>query len=313
MLNASVNLPHTIAGGGLPPLNMINNFPTLEKTLFALNYFSTKTLTVWYEVREPKLEMFTYGLLYSIRKFINPEENLTCPFSVTRIRTIFGDFKIRPKTDDISVMPTTFERRDINFLLKILVNLITTGKRIHFIDVGAHIGSYTVTVGNKFRGNKNIHIYSFEPLPDNFNLLKDNIRLNGLTGMVTCYPYALSDHNSRLTLRINPVSPGNSSTLEEVQSKNPVTQIIVAKTLDGILSNKIKKDDVIVVKIDVEGMEKQVLAGAEKILSHECYMVIEDLIKTDFISLLQKKRVEYLGKFTPYNSWWKMINSGSGR
>src|SRR5882672_9813966 len=48
------------------------------------------------------------------------------------------------------------------------------------IDIGAHIGTFSVFAGRKSRAK----IYSIEPDPENFSLLKENIHLNQLDGRI---------------------------------------------------------------------------------------------------------------------------------
>lgn len=49
------------------------------------------------------------------------------------------------------------------------------------IDIGAHIGVFSVAAA---MANPSLKVYAFEPVPDNFNLLQENVRLNGLGGRI---------------------------------------------------------------------------------------------------------------------------------
>ena len=49
------------------------------------------------------------------------------------------------------------------------------------VDVGANLGFYSVIAGKLYPSSR---IYSFEPIPQTFAMLEDNIRLNGIANAV---------------------------------------------------------------------------------------------------------------------------------
>ncbi|MBK8706545.1 MAG: FkbM family methyltransferase [Saprospiraceae bacterium] len=67
------------------------------------------------------------------------------------------------------------------------------------IDIGAHIGSFSVKASKLFPGNS---IWAFEPAMDNFNLLKNNIKLNNCTN-VQVFQKAVTDKENKAILFIN--------------------------------------------------------------------------------------------------------------
>jgi FkbM family methyltransferase len=54
------------------------------------------------------------------------------------------------------------------------------------IDIGAHIGGTTLRCAKM-----GAVVYAFEPQPDNLDILKQNIKLNGFESSVHCYPHAI--------------------------------------------------------------------------------------------------------------------------
>jgi len=63
---------------------------------------------------------------------------------------------------------------------------IAYGDNDIFIDIGAHIGTWSILMGIK---NPTFKVYSFEAIPDNFELMKKNIILNNLTNV---FPFLLA-------------------------------------------------------------------------------------------------------------------------
>lgn len=129
------------------------------------------------------------------------------------------------------------------------------------VDAGAFIGrhalAYAQAVGPLGQ------VLAFEPLPANFELLAANVRQNGLS-QVTPIRAALGDHDGQLELYFD----RESSTASSTPSKCAVRSVVVPlRALDGVLAESgIARVDLI--KIDVEGAELSVLAGAERTIAH---------------------------------------------
>jgi len=131
------------------------------------------------------------------------------------------------------------------------------------IDVGANIGFHTLyfasLVGPKGK------VIAFEPIPDNFESLIQNIKLNRFDQIVPI-PNALSNKNEELNIHIteNLENPG-SHNLFEIGEKNAS---VVCRKGDDILA-ELKTEAVSFIKIDVEGYEYPVLQGLEKTIKRD--------------------------------------------
>jgi FkbM family methyltransferase len=275
----------------------------LSRAGFYVKYFLRKTLFIWFEVRRPKMRMFLYEVMYSARKLLNTHALMPSPFGTDIVETMFGRFRIRPHTVDMSNVSPAFERDDINHLLGLLKRLRGEGKRVLFLDIGADLGTFAVTAGNSMKGHEEFGIMAFEPAPSSFALLEENIRLNGLEDVVRAYEIALwSEEAGDLGFRFNPLTPGSSGLLVEGAESLRVR----AGTLDNVLGDEVGRYDALVFKMDVEGVESEVLKGAKKTLEiiSEAYLLVEDFINPDVIRYLEKIGAEFLLKVTPYNSWW---------
>ncbi|MBM4376331.1 MAG: FkbM family methyltransferase [Deltaproteobacteria bacterium] len=125
-----------------------------------------------------------------------------------------------------------------------------------FVDVGANAGSYTL-LACAGAGAAGI---SIEPIPATFARLRKNVALNRLEGRVECHPIGLAGAPGVLRFvadcdTVNhALAPGEEAgeTLE-----------IPVETLDNVMASR----DARVLKIDVEGLEAEVLAGAMKTLA----------------------------------------------
>ena len=77
-----------------------------------------------------------------------------------------------------------------------LVSYAAPGMTI--LDIGAHMGYYTVRLGKKLAGNG--ALYAFEPNPEVNSVCLENIKLNGLLNCVQLNKFALGDANGKATL-----------------------------------------------------------------------------------------------------------------
>jgi FkbM family methyltransferase len=133
------------------------------------------------------------------------------------------------------------------------------------LDIGANTGYMTILLADMVGVHGQVH--SFEPMPDNYKLLRKNVDANGLN-QVHLRNFALSDRKGEATLHIDPGNDGGN-TIGNVTGEgwNGHSSITVAtEALDDFLERAgIAKVDFI--KIDVEGAESLVFAGAHKLLS----------------------------------------------
>lgn len=135
----------------------------------------------------------------------------------------------------------------------------------NFVDIGAHVGTYTWTCGKKAA-----HTYAFECSPKTFCYLAANVALHGLEERVSPYPFALGDHEGHIDYFVRSADGGGNG-VKVLNSKDESTQRIKIpmKTLDSFGLTNIG-----FIKIDVEGFEKEVLQGAQETLRSNNYPTI---------------------------------------
>jgi FkbM family methyltransferase len=161
------------------------------------------------------------------------------------------------------------ERGEVKFLESI------AKEGMHVIDIGANIGITTVAIAKRIRrGGK---LYSFEPVPEYFNILKGNVSSNGLEN-VKVYEVAVTDQVGRVYFYQKELSSG--IVFEEGAKKSEVP----TTTIDGFL-NEEKIAGIDLINIDCEGSELLVLRGAEETLSKNKVKVFCE-IHHDFLKQL---------------------------
>jgi FkbM family methyltransferase len=140
-----------------------------------------------------------------------------------------------------------------------------------YIDIGAHDGDTCIDLVNTFQ-----RVYAFEPNPESIKAIPDTIKK---------FPFALGNKKEELVLTIPDNGYNNNKHGSIVRHQSGIRQYSVSvKTLDGF---EFKEVDLI--KIDVEGMELQVLEGS-----------MQTLMKWRPVVLFENKRSRYNKKLVDF-------------
>ena len=128
-----------------------------------------------------------------------------------------------------------------------------------FVDIGANIGSYSVlaAAGPKAR------VIACEPVPATYRRLRRNMDANHFAHEVLIKQVAASDRIGEVRMT------DDLDTMNRVTSDGPGT-VVEAAPLDAILAN----ENPVVMKIDVEGYEPAVIAGAEAVLQNPSLLAV---------------------------------------
>lgn len=119
------------------------------------------------------------------------------------------------------------------------------------IDIGAHVGIFSILAG---KTAKNVKVLSFEPLPENYILLKQNIALNKLESHITAYEKGIGKKEERKKLYIDPKNSGGHSLYIRSNHSKTISLISLKQVFT---QNKLKKADIL--KIDCEGAEFDII------------------------------------------------------
>ncbi len=151
------------------------------------------------------------------------------------------------------------------------------------LDIGANAGQFAAMIRLIF---PRAMIYAFEPLESCFRELRVNA--SSLAPM-QCFHCALGREDAVMTMHRNDASPSSSILAMGKphrdafpSTQHSVEESITVRTLDGVVP-EIKLRPGVLAKIDVQGYELHVLAGAERTLPLIDTLVIE----TSFLELYE--------------------------
>lgn len=178
---------------------------------------------------------------------------------------------------------------------------------IIFWDIGSNIGLYSIYAACT---HKNIKIYSFEPSTSNLRLLSRNISINGLSEKIFIAQFPLSKKNFQFS-EMNEQefkegwsmnTYGKAKDFEGKEFKPTQKYNIFGLSIDYLIENNILEVPNYI-KIDVDGIEDEILAGGIKSLGHEnlkgISIELNENYKSQFenvLSIMEKVKLKFKHK-----------------
>lgn len=160
-------------------------------------------------------------------------------------------FAVRKKSGDMVAIIEDFYEQQY------LPNKKCFGEEAVIVDLGAHIGTFSVLAAKMARGGM---VFSYEPDKQNFVQLLKNIKLNNIENIKPLNS-AVWKERRRINLYYNNNSSLGHSLIQGGGESNYYS--VESLTLEDIFnSNNIKTCDLL--KIDVEGAEYEILFSAPK-------------------------------------------------
>ncbi len=154
--------------------------------------------------------------------------------------------------------------------LELINNILKSMKDAVVLDIGANIGNHSLAFSTQAQA-----VYAFEPLPEVFSVLSQNIAQNDLTN-VFANNLALSDTNDEDDIYM--VLEGNvgASSFDKREAEHNVAKVKVSKRIGDELVAELGINKIDMIKIDVEAHEVFVLQGLKNsIEKFKPYIVME--------------------------------------
>lgn len=166
-----------------------------------------------------------------------------------------------------------------------------------FCDVGANVGSYTV-LASGVCGSKTV---AFEADPDTANNLRRNIAANSLENLVEVCAVAAGPCEGEVRLTL-----GHDAMNRVASGQTEGTRSVRQSSLDILLEDRRP----LFMKLDVEGYEEQVLAGADAVLANESLVAIETEGFTASVQARLEKHGFVRRFYDPYTRALSLVDVG---
>jgi FkbM family methyltransferase len=168
--------------------------------------------------------------------------------------------------------------------------LKTIDTNSNVLDIGANLGIITFFLSKKIKNGK---VFSFEPIPQNFNVMSFIVKIFGLKN-VSINQIALGNENKNTQMILPEVSGVKLFGLEHIKELetpgfNEGNEYgIQMRRLDEF--NQLENLKIDLIKMDVENYELEVLKGAEKLIKKHKPVILCELWKNEF----RDKVINYL-------------------
>ena len=158
--------------------------------------------------------------------------------------------------------------------LKMLENFVFKAKpgKCICLDIGANIGNHSAFFSNHFK-----EVLAFEPNLRTFKLLEANAML---FDNIKVFNIGFSSHESKQTAYYDLDNIGGASI--HTKSTNKIQTEFNLQTLDSFLTDD-QIENIDLIKIDVEGHEKEIFLGASKLLKNGDAIICMEIMDYEIV------------------------------
>lgn len=161
----------------------------------------------------------------------------------------------------------SYEKAEADMIL----SLIEPGYTV--FDVGANVGWFSMMVAKNIA---DVSLFSFEPIPNTFNILNNNLSINGNQHIKT-YNFGFYSENTALTFYYDSECSGKTSAANLAEVEVPEVTCMLKKMDDFVEKEHIGKIDFL--KCDVEGAEYFVYQGGLNTLSQFKPIIFSEMLR----------------------------------
>ena len=201
-------------------------------------------------------------------------------------------FKVRGKMDVWSLKETLLDRFYERFGFA-----VQDGWTV--VDIGGGIGDYTIFAAY---GRPNARVLAFEPFPESFRLLQENLDLNQIDN-VEIFSQAVSSHEGTLQFGSPSSDPLSMQTARGLQSPRGDALQVPAVSLGSILNSPaVKRIDLL--KLDCEGAEYDILLNSTPAVLEKIDRIVMEY-HDGITPFSHDDLVKYLTEHDYKVEWWK--------
>ena len=198
----------------------------------------------------------------------------------------YSDIKNNLTKEDIDINNTSIKQRAkhevlLRLICRILIESCINSDRSCVVDLGAWIGDNSI-VWAKMISDYGGKVIAIDPLINNIEWMNTVTALNKINNHISVGAICSKNQSKYTVSSFNK----NQGSFKEVSTEDEVNPI-VSTTVDSIVFDKTNLyTDVLLLHIDVEGMELEVLQGSELIIKNsQPFIIFENHILSEAFSL----------------------------
>jgi FkbM family methyltransferase len=146
------------------------------------------------------------------------------------------------------------------------------------VDIGSYTGIYALVA---VKSNAKLKVIAFEPNPDLFSALRQNIKINSVKNCAI-EPFALDSEPGQAFLYLN--HDVHTSIGSLIQSSSAGKKILVNKTTLDIYCENEKIENIDLMKIDAEGYELNILQGSKFIIGNSVPIILMESLSKESLA-----------------------------
>lgn len=175
----------------------------------------------------------------------------------------------------------TYEAREIQSVMTLLRQggYLKEKEPSGVLDVGANIGMTCIALLKHGYFQRAI---AFEPTPNSYRLLMQNLRQNGLSDRVIHFPWALSSAEGEVEIELSADNSGDNRVRQTAspgafREERRQAVIVTAKMLDQLWASEpaLSGERISLVWVDIQGHEGHFFLGAQDVLREGIPVVTE--------------------------------------
>ena len=142
------------------------------------------------------------------------------------------------------------------------------------LDIGANMGWYALNIAKTY---PSCMVHAFEPIPNTYQLLVENTKLNTINNVVT-HNFGFGDEEKDLIFFYYREGSGAASSANTSEREDVEKIVCHVEVLDDF-ANRLHLPRVDFIKCDVEGAELFVFRGAKKLLERDKPIVFSEMLR----------------------------------
>jgi len=195
------------------------------------------------------------------------------------------------------------------WITKVLLRELRNGMNV--VEIGSNVGYYSLIISSEI-GDIG-RLFAFEANPDTYQILRDNIEINGFSNRVTLEKKAVTDNVEKIAFQTLTKNPSGSRIVEYSKLNQYTEEQKIIKVDSTSLDQYFNNKDIQIglIKMDAEGSEPRIFEGMKNLIINNANITIICEFNLPLISAASVDPQKFLEKIQSYGFILKYIDGDS--